>query len=319
MVFSNRRLTGDYPKLGTRGEWEEGSNKPNWDDETIIEGEGYVKDTPKSEPQYGSTPSGYVTASREQEDKEEYKEEEEDKKEYKYTPRYSRREAEAERLGTALEREKLEAEREALQRARRKAGVEEKRAEEKYKFEISEAKFKRRERTKKEISGAAKGLQKFLTLGGMPATSPKQRKEFYFGKPNKDLYVPSTPSVTPIKRSPAGAAHKVDTSELKARTVIKGGEFARRLVEPPGKHSESFDLLRRLNTPSGNSPLEQLVLAEIKDNNDHDTMEHIKAEVSKKGYSRQDIEKVVRLLESRGFIEKQRPALPSGQPEYILR
>jgi hypothetical protein len=314
-----KKLTGGYPELEDKGSWEDGQGvEPNWDDETIID--STMRYTEEEQPQpkkrYVRTSSGSLGESQQEESREQETPQAEPQREY---PSYTPGQIRAQESATAYQRERLEAERRALKRAERKAEKEEQRADKRFEWERSEASAKRRERVKKEVSGAAKGLQKFLTLGGMPATSAKQRGEFYFGKPNKDLYVPSTPSVTPIKRSPAGAAHKVDTSELKARTVLRGGEFARRLVEPPGRHSESFDLLRRLNTPSGNSPLEQLVLAEIKDNNDHDTMEHIKTEVSKKGYNRQDVEKAVKLLESRGFIEKQRPALPSGQPEYILR
>lgn len=197
----------------------------------------------------------------------------------------------------------------------------------------------------KDVKGEVTKTAGQISKAFAPAGAPGGVKRFYLGGAKESLYVPQAPSAERLREIPAKRALEPHIERLRRATAPGAGvtmPIARavmpseRLAQQPQaallRQPLQYGFLReagRLKSQgplgqvvsgqlSGTSKLEQAVFAEIKANNDVDTLEHIKAELTKLGYQRGDVEQAVRSLEQKGFVEKQK-LLPGGQAEYVVR
>jgi len=183
----------------------------------------------------------------------------------------------------------------------------------------------------KDIKGEVTKTSGQVSRAFAPAGAPGGAAQFYLGRPGKGLYVPSTPSAEGLKEIPAKRALQPHTERLRRATAPGAGIMtpiaravmpSERLAQQPQatllRQPLQYGFLRQYTMPSGTSKLEQAVFAEIKSNGDVDTLEHIKTELARLGYQRSSVERAVRSLEQKGFVEKQK-LLPSGVSEYVVR
>jgi len=144
-------------------------------------------------------------------------------------------------------------------------------------------------------------------LGGVPAVERKGGiRDMYFGRAKPSLYVPPAPKEV-IPKETVKKLREVTT--LGAPRAGVDTSYARRLVQPGGKELRQplhFGFLRELLMPKGLSPVEQYAFAEIRENNDRDTVRHVVSQLAQLGISRKQAENAVRSLLQKGYVRKVR-------------
>lgn len=295
-------------------------------------------------------PYGYLLSGKEEEEHVPYEESEAIEGEFREVPSgeevgQSERESSLPKFGSGRgAKAQRQAEKEiqrvkrAQLRAKRAQAEDVTRAFEKAEWERKFGKYKD---IRGEVTKTAGQISKALA----PAGAPGGAARFYLGRPGRGLYVPGAPSAEGLREIPAKRALQPHTERLRRTTAPGAGTVmpiagaalpSERLAQTP-----SYGLLRQplqygflreagrlkgggslgalaASQLSGTSRLEQAVFAEVRSNNDVDTLEHIKSELAKLGYSKTQVEVAVRSLERKGFIEKQR-ALPGDAAEYVTR
>ncbi len=227
---------------------------------------------------------------------------------YEQAVELKKREAEAFELGAEVERAAKERKLEELKKLR----AQRKKAEQETRLGLEKE--------------AVRWGQRAAMLGGVPAVQrPGGITSLYFGRPGRGLYTPSVPSAERLREIPAKRALRPDLGKLRQaaqlgipQSVPTDVQYARQLVAPPGRDRPlSYGFLREVTLPKGLSRIEQAAFNEIRANNDVDTLEHVKDELAKLGFSRFDTERAVQLLESKGLIRKQVEG-PGEPPVYEI-
>ena len=192
---------------------------------------------------------------------------------------------------------------------------------ERARVELSKAKRESRIAGVREVGGYAGRIAQVFS----PSLGKKEKVDLYFGKAKGSLYVPPTPTTTFLEEIPAKRALQPHIEKLRRAGAPASGiatRIAGTVAPPtvrPGQSPLNYGFLReasRLKSEGplgqlvagslqGGSRLEQLIFAAIRENNDQDTIEHVKDEVERLGYKRSDIEAAVRSLQQQGFVEKQ--------------
>ena len=192
---------------------------------------------------------------------------------------------------------------------------------ERARVELGKAKRESRVAGVREVSGYAGKIASVFS----PSLGKKEKADLYFGKAKGSLYVPSTPTTSFLEEIPAKQLHKPHLEKLRRAGSPATGVTTRvsGMVTPPmarsGQSPLNYGFLReagRLQSSGplgqlvagqlqGGSRLEQLIFAAIQENQDADSLEHIKAEMERLGYQKGDVEQALRNLQSQGFVEKQ--------------
>ena len=186
------------------------------------------------------------------------------------------------------------------------------------------------------LGGSPKTVRKdlYLPRAGKGYYVPPPKKELYVPEPRKELYVPGAPRKTSI----GGPLKEVSTPKLES--LRRQGELStgprdtrmspvRQLTERPisvrgmgpsplattgvGQthglisskgEGAAMALLREMGMPRGLSMMEKAAFAEIRDNNDRDTLQHISSELAGLGIARKDAEKAVGNLLRKGLVKE---------------
>ncbi len=184
--------------------------------------------------------------------------------------------------------------------------------------ELSRARRENRLSGVKEVAGYAGKVSRVFA----PSLGKKEKSELFFGKAKGSLYVPPTPTTTFLEEVPAKKLHKPQLEKVRRAGAPAAGTTTQiaRTVPPPmvrqGQSPLNYGFLRAAGGSGplnqivagqlqGGNKLEQLIYGVIQQNRDSATLEHVKSEMERLGYSRSDVEQALRNLQSQGFVERQ--------------
>lgn len=189
------------------------------------------------------------------------------------------------------------------------------------KEELKRARIESRQARVKEIAGYAGKISRVFS----PSLGKKEKAELFFGKAKGSLYTPPTPTTEFLQEIPAKQLHKPQLERVRRAGAPASGvttQIARTVPPPMARQGQSplnYGFLREVSALRSTGPLgqmatrqlqggnrlEQLIFGFVQQNQDADTLEHVKSEMEKLGYQRSDTEQALRNLQSQGFIERQ--------------